>query len=214
MDKKRFSRVRYVYGGILFLIFALGILLIKEYLWFITLPVAFYLGYKIPFLNLIFSKRKNDLLNSYLFPQFLQSFLALLSSSGNVYQTLVETIKYTSDPLQTELKRLVENIEQGNRRDDYLAFANYIGTSEAYMIMDMIYQFSEYGVKKEALKELENYIYILHENKTDELIQRKMIEMDKYSYMPIFISLIVSFGFAAVIFFHYFKDITNAISGL
>lgn len=211
-EKKKFLLIRCIYGLILFCFFALGILFIKEYLWLMSLPIIFYMGYKIPYLNLILNKKKSDLINSYLFPQFLGSFLALLSSSGNVYQTLVETVEYTDDPLRSELNNLIEKIEQGNNRDDYLAFADYIGTSEAYMIMDMIYQFSEYGVQKEAIQELENYIHTLQENKVDELIQQKMIQMDKYGYMPIFISLFLTLGFAAVIFFYFFQDITKAIN--
>lgn len=211
-ERKKFSQVRYLYGFLFFLMAAMVVLLFQHYLSFVALPLVTFIGYKVPYIMLILSKRKSDLINSYLFPQFLQSFMALLSSSGNVYQTLVATIDYTSDPLQTELKKLVKKIERQNNRDDYLTFAEYVGNSEAYMIMDMIYQFSEFGVRKDSLDELERYILSLQENKMDELIARKMMEMDKLGFVPIFISLFLVGGFAVVLFLHYMKDVTEAIS--
>src|SRR5690625_768134 len=183
-DKKQFTFYRIIYGSVLFFIFATGVLLLQEYLWFLVTPIAFFIGYKMPYWSLISSKKKSDLTVSFLFPQFLQSFMALLQSSGNIYQTLKVTTDYINDPLKSELEKLVNNIEEGNHRDDYMAFANFIGTNEAYMIMDMIYQFSEFGVKKEAINELESYVQSLQENKVNELIERKMLSVEKYGYTP------------------------------
>lgn len=213
-SRKKFMQFRYLYGFLFFLIGAMVALLFNHYLTYILLPIIAFVGYKVPYVQLILNKRKQDLINSYLFPQFLQSFLALLTSSGNVYQTLVASIDYTSEPLKTELKKLVARIEQSNNRDDYLAFADYVGTSEAFMIMDMIYQFSEFGVRKDSLEELERYIYDLQENKIDELIQRKMLEMDKLGFIPIFISLFLVGGFAVILFMHYMNDVMSAVNFL
>ncbi|UZM97422.1 hypothetical protein OL548_19885 [Lysinibacillus sp. MHQ-1] len=56
----------------------------------------------------------------------------------------------------------------------------------------MIYQFSEQGVEKESIQELERYIQNLQENKVDELIQHKMNASDKFGLFPILISLFFS----------------------
>lgn len=212
-DKKKFKRERFIFGGLLFLIFSLFVLMIDKPLFFLLTPFGFFLGYKIPYINLTLRKREADLIVSFLFPQFLQSFIALSSSSGNVYQMLRNSIPYTSEPLKKQLIILVEKIESGNnRREDYLAFAEYIGTSEAYMIMNMIYQFSEFGVKKETLAVLEDYIKNMMENKTNELINKKMASMEKLGLMPLFISLFFVIGFAGLIFLHYFQNVIGTIS--
>lgn len=211
-NRKKFMRFRYLYGFLFFLIGAMIAILINHYFAYLLLPILAFIGYKFPYVQLILNKRKKDLINSYIFPQFLQSFIALLNSSGNVYQTLVASIDYTNEPLKTELKKLVARIEKSNDRDDYLAFANYVDTSEAFMIMDMIYQFSEFGIRKESLKELESYILSLQENKMEELIARKMQEMEKLGFIPIFISLFLVGGFAVVLFLHYMSDVMNSIN--
>lgn len=213
-DKKKFTRSRYLLAGFLFLLYGISALIVKKYWGFLGLPVAFFIGYKLPYLQLFMKKKEKDLLVSFLFPQFLQSFIALLPSSGNVYQTLQSTIKYTGEPLRSELEKLVKKIEKENNRDDYLAFAEFVGSSEAYMIMDMIYQFSEFGVKEEALQELNHYIETLQENKVDELINKKMLQMDKYGYGAIFISMFLVGGFAVLIFMYYMKDVMDAINVL
>ncbi|MEG0258566.1 MAG: type II secretion system F family protein [Lysinibacillus sp.] len=210
--KRSFIITRVLYGVITTLFFLMGMMLLKNYLWLVASPAAFYFGWKYAYLNLLLNKKNLDVKNAFLFPQFLQSFMALLSSSGNVYQALKESIHYTSDPLKYELEKLVQKIEKGNNRVDYLVFAEYVGSSEAYMIMNMIYQFSEQGVEKESLRELELYIHNLQENKVDELIQSKMVAIEKYGMIPIFISLVLVGGFAGVIFMHYMSDVTNALN--
>lgn len=212
-DKKKFRNQQLLYGSLFFIIFTLVILMTGKQLLLIFTPVGFLLGYKIPYINLIFQKKEADLTVSFLFPQFLQSFIALSSSSGNVYQMLKNSIPYTGEPLRSELVKLLRKIEVGNnRREDYLAFAEFVGTSEAYMIMNMIYQFSEFGIKKETLTVLEDYIKNMTENKTNELINKKMASMDKLGLMPLFVSLFFVISFAGVIFWHYFQHVIGTVS--
>ncbi|MFD1705221.1 MULTISPECIES: flagellar assembly protein FlaJ [Siminovitchia] len=210
-DKKSFRITRLIYGFVLFFIFAVGFLIMQKPLWLLLTPLAFYVGYKLPYFSLISLKKNEELRTSFLFPQFLQSFMGLLSSSGNIYQTLKATIPYTGEPLKRELEKLVKNIEKDNHRDYYIAFAEFVGTNEAYTIMDMIYQFSEYGVKKDTLHDLRDYIQGLDENKVNELIERKMMSGEKYGYMSIFISLFLLLGYAGAILFYYLGDIMDAL---
>lgn len=210
--KKKFFIQRILYGVIVSMLFAMIIMVLKTPIWLIATPATFYLGWKFAYFKLLYTKNNIDVKNSFLFPQFLQSFIALLPSSGNVYQTLKTTVNYTPDPLDKELVKLIKKIEQGNDRNAYLEFAEYIGSSEAYMVMNMIYQFSEQGVEKESIQELERYIQNLKENKVDELIQYKMNASDKFGLFPILISLFLVGGFAAVIFLHYMRDVTDALN--
>ncbi|WP_121639688.1 flagellar assembly protein FlaJ [Virgibacillus sp. Bac330] len=211
-SQKKFSQMRWILGIVLFLLFAIGVLILQKPMWLIGSPVAFFIGYKLPYLDLMLNKKKNDLLMSFLFPQFLQSFMALQSSSGNIYQTLKETVNYTNEPLKKELKKLVKRIEQDNNREAYIDFAKYIGSAEAYMIMDKIYQFSEFGVKADALRELQNYIQSIHENKTNELIDSRMTAMENLAIPPILISLFIVGSFAVVIFMYYMEDVMDAMN--
>lgn len=210
--KKEFNTARYIYGSILFLIFAVGFLMIGKYVYLLLTPIAFFIGFKLPYFSLMSSKKQVDLVVSFLFPQFLQNFMALLPSSGNVYQTLKVTTEYMNDPIKSQLEVLVKKIEQSNDREHYLEFAEFIGSSESYMIMDMIYQFSEFGVKKESLDYLRNYIQGLDENKVNELINKKMVASEKYGYTGIFIGMFFVLGYTGVIFIHYFKYVMDALS--
>lgn len=215
-ERKAFTRVRFIMATLFALLYMMAIFLLQKNIFFLGMPVVAFIGYKVPYLKLLQQKKQSDLINSYLFPEFLDSFLACLaSSSENIYQALLATVPYTKGSLKKELKKLIKGIQQKNDRDDYLEFAEYMGTSEAYMVMDMIYQFSVFGVKKEALKELSEYIRHINENKVDELIQSKMEDMDKLAIGPMVILLLLIGGFAATVFLHfYFQNVVGALDVL
>lgn len=210
-DAKPFKIIRIIYGLLFLMFFATSALLFENYLLLIGSPIVAIIGYKFPYLNLILRKEKQNLIVSFLFPEFLQSFMALLSSSGNVYQTLVASVPHVGEPIKSELEKLIRNIEKENKREYYLEFAEYIGTSEAYMILDLIYQFSEFGIKKDALQQIEQYIQSIVENKTEELIEKKMSVMDVLSFPPLLISLVLVFGFAVVLFLYYMQDVSDVL---
>ena len=191
-------KVRIIYGLLFTLIGAIVIYKLGNLLYFIAVPFLFVLAFKYPYYNLVKNKKRIDNDNSYLFPDFLGSFIGLIPSSGNVYQTLVATLPYTKDPLRTGLEEMIAKIEDDNRRAHYMDFADYIGTSEAYMVMDMIYQFSEFGIKKEPLKELERFVMDLETNKQNEVIAKKMNDMEFLGFIPIFISMYLVMGFLVV----------------
>ncbi|MFZ7947183.1 MULTISPECIES: hypothetical protein [Bacillaceae] len=197
-EKKDFMKVRIIYGLLLTLIGAMVIYRMGNLLYFIAVPFLFVLAFKYPYYNLVKNKKRIDNDNSYLFPDFLGSFIGLIPSSGNVYQTLVATMPYTKDPLRTGLEELIAKIEDDNRREHYMDFADYIGTSEAYMVMDMIYQFSEFGIKKEPLKELERFVMDLEANKQNEVIAKKINDMEFLGFIPIFISMYLVIGFLVI----------------
>lgn len=213
-DKKKFKQTRLIMGALFALVAAMFILYMQKYMFLFIVLVVFFVGYKYPYFTMYNQKQKDDYLNSYLFPEFLQSFIALIPTSANVYQTLIETVPYTRKPLQAQVELLIKNIEENNSRDHYLKFAEYVGSSEAYMIMDMIYQFSEFGIKKEAIKELEDYITEIQKNRVDALIEKKVGSMEFLGFLPIFISLITILGFAVAVMIHYLGGVTGSISNI
>src|SRR5690625_6104012 len=112
-------------------------------------------SYKIPYIDLIRKKRRDNIIKKFMFPTFLRYFISLLDTQGNVYQTLRATVPYLSEPIKTEvIKMLVKLKHQNvNNRDAFMNFVEYIGSSEAHMIMGMINEFNEEGINKEEVKE-------------------------------------------------------------
>lgn len=215
ISKKQLLLKRILYSHILSMLFFMGISFMQvSAIWYICLPIAFFIGWKLPYLKLLLDKSSIDLKNAFLFLPFSQSFMVLLPSTGNVYQALKTTVPYTQAPLNSKLEELIKKIEQGNNRQDYLEFAAYIGSPEAYMIMNMIYQFSEQGVRKEAIQALQQYIQNIQENKVDQLIETKMDTSFKISYLPMLLALFLVASFAVVLFTHYIGTIVDALSVL
>ncbi|MEC1177271.1 hypothetical protein P9B03_02140 [Metasolibacillus meyeri] len=216
LPKKRFMTQRWLYSFLLSLLFCMGISITQaEVIWYLGLPTAFFIGWKTPYLRLLMEKNTVDVKNAFLFLPFSQSFMVLLPSvNGNVYQALKLTVPYTAAPLDKKLKELIEKIEKGNNRQDYLDFAKYIGSPEAYMIMNMIYQFSEQGIQKESIQTLQRYIQNIQENKVDQLIETKMDTSFKISFLPVLLSLFIVGAFIVLIFAHYFKTIADALDVL
>lgn len=216
LPKKQFMIKRFLNSSLFSLFLCIIISLTKaEVIWYLGLPIAFFVGWKLPYLRLLMEKNTADVKNAFLFLPFSNSFMVLLPNvNGNVYQALKLTLPYTAAPLDKKLKELIEKIEKGNNRQDYLDFAKYIGSPEAYMIMNMIYQFSEQGIQKESIQTLQRYIQNMQENKVDQLIETKMDTSFKISFLPVLLSLFIVGAFIVLIFAHYFKTIADALDVL
>ncbi|TES48807.1 flagellar assembly protein FlaJ [Halalkalibacterium halodurans] len=213
VNKAKFNGYRIVWAC-LFVLFAL----FSSYsfqnisLALIGVPLLGYLGYKLPYVQLLMQKNRVDKIKSIIFPIFLRYFISLLETQGNVYQTLKATLKYVKHPLlHDELQKLVNAIEKKNDRNSYLDFAHYIGTPEAVNVMSIIYDFSEHGVNKKDLKELETIIYQLHFNKTNELIKYKVNAMEKYANPVLITCVLFTLSFVAV---SLVMTVNDALSGL
>lgn len=206
--KKNYTILKWSLAVFVFLIYALGALFIKKYWLLILAPLFSFIAFRYPYFQMVMQKKRSDLLKSYLFPEFLRYFLSLIHTSGNVYLTLQATIPYLKEPLRSEVQKLVEKIEQKNDRKAYMEFADFIGNSEAQLIMGMIYEFTEIGIKQETLAELASYIDKLQENKINELIERKVRSMDIYSAPAIILGTFFILGFAGTILVYYWTGIS------
>lgn len=163
-------------------------------------------GYKLPYILINSTRKSQAVINKYLFADFLQTFLALIGTTNNVYATLVASKSYVEEPLRTELEKLIDLIEFDNRREYYTDFARYIDTSEAYMVMDMIYKFSAFGLDNESLIKISELIDNLQNNQIDELIEKKMNSQENVGFIPLFITMILVGGYTVVMFIHYFSQ--------
>lgn len=209
---KTFLTSRLLHIVLMLLLVGMAFYVTKELKILALVPVAAVVGYKLPYYNLLAYHEKRNRLNRQLFPEFLVTFIALLPTSGNVYQTLVAALPYTKDPLRSSLEKLITKIEDNNNREDYLEFAETVGTSESFMLMDMMFQFSEYGIKKESFTEMQRFSQELDKNIMAELIDQKINGMESLGLAPVFIALFFIISFAGVIGWHYLSGVSGIIS--
>ncbi|PGR83703.1 hypothetical protein [Bacillus cereus] len=147
---------------------------------FLSAPLFGYLGWKNQYYKMVqlYNKRKDHL--SFLFPEFLTTFISLLGSSqsdGNIIQTLRLTSDYVRDPLKAQLTYLVDSVTKNpdpeSAYEAFMNFSEFIGTREASQVMMLVYEMYRYGTNESALAELEEKIDRLNDNKLDELVVRK-----------------------------------------
>lgn len=208
-NKRRFL-IKRILIALLFLVLGYLLYVVTSNNWLlVAMPVMAFLGYKLPYIELISRKNKDDIIKQYMFPTFLRYFISLLDTQGNVFQTLKAIIPYVDEPIKTEVIKMVTRLEEQNvnNRDAFMDFAEYIGSSEAHMIMGMIFEFNEEGINKDDAKELENTIKELQENKTNELIEQKVHSLDKHANPIMVYGLAYVFMFTGILFVSYFKTL-------
>lgn len=190
-----------LYMVVLFSMFNIWLLLLT--------PVVIFFGYKLPYFELLKVKKREDLVKEHMFPTFLRYFISLINIHGNVYQTLKATVPYMKDPLKSELINLVEKMDDKNYENfhAFTEFADFVGSAESHMIMDMIHQFDEEGIKKSSLEELELTVKKLQENKISELIDLNVTTVDKHADPVLVYSLIYVISFTIILFVAYFREI-------
>lgn len=209
IDSKKFFRKRLIFAISFLMAYTLLYLIIKYPLMLIGFPIVLFFGFKFPYIEVLSYKKKEDIIKEYLFPSFLRYFISLIGSQGNVYQTLRATIPYLESPLKEEVQVLVEKLDDENidDRDAFLEFAEFINTNEAHMIIGMIYEFHVEGILKDDLKELENTIIHLQENKVNELIEYKVNSMDKHANPILVYGILYTLGFSFITIAAYFTTI-------
>lgn len=174
----------------------------------LLLPVFLFVGYKIPYYELMRNKSKEDIVRELMFPTFLRYFVSLIGTKGNVYQTLKSIVPYMDDPFRTELIKLIKRLEDDRveNHQAYMAFADFVGSSDAYMIMGVINQFDEEGIKKKDLQELELLVKNLQENKVNEAIEMKVNALDKHADPILFYGLTYIIIFTLTVFITMFNN--------
>lgn len=209
INEKKFLKKRLLISLIFFLLY-LAIIMNQNKLWLLAgIPIVMYLGYKLPYAELVKIKNRHDLIKQYEFPTFLRYFISLYYTQGNVYQTIKATIPYIHEPMKSDLKLLLEQLDEKNsdKRQAFIRFAEKIGSSEAYMIMEMIYEFYEEGTSMEDINELENTVKSLQENKVNELIEYKVSKMSKHADPILVYGLLFIFLFTGLTLVAYMKQI-------
>lgn len=211
LNKKAFTRDRLLLGFGLMIAFVLIAIMLDDPALYALAFLGFVGGYKYPYYNLYMRKVNEDELKGYVFPQFLRAFLTLMSTQGNIYQTLRECIPQVDEPIRSKLIELTEKIETNNDYMHYWEFAEFIGTTEAQMVMSMIHGFSESGARKEELEELERMIEDIQVNKMAVVIRQKASQQERYTGYPILLTVGFVLVFAATVLV---QNITKFASNL
>jgi Flp pilus assembly protein TadB len=211
IPKKKFQNNRIVLAALFFFV---GVLLATQSTRAIILiPIFMFFGYKMPYFSLANKKKKSDILKNFAFPKFIDTFLTLLDTQGNVYNTLKATVPHIKDPLSSKLQKMVEDIETGeDRRQPYIEFAQYVGSPEAFTTMDKLYQFDTEGIRKESLNTLESHIRNLNENKTKEVIDKEIRKTERFGFPPLIFAVIFVLSFMGIQFYYYGTTMSNYLN--
>lgn len=212
INEKKFFYKRMLLAFLFFIVYSLLILKSHNAWLIIGVPFVMLLGFKIPYWELVSKKEKQDIIKEYIFPNFLRYFISLLNTQGNVYKTLKATIPYIHEEgFKKELMKLIERLDEKNvnNYEAFMEFSDYIGTSEAHMIIGMIHEFNEEGINKEDIKELENVINNLQENKIKELIEYKVSRLEKHANPILIYGIVYVMIFTLLAQFAYLTDLLN-----
>lgn len=198
---------------VLFLVLALYTVLVyvfKDNIWFyLAYPLVALIAYKLPYYELLKIVSRENIIKEQMFPTFLRYFISLVSTQGNVYRTLRAIVPYMEEPLRAELIELIKKLDSKDVEDydAFIEFADFIGSSEAHMIMSIINQFNEEGINRDELNELEDTIKELQENKMNEAIEYKVNSLDKHANPILVYAITYTILFTITLFVAYFKDL-------
>ncbi len=189
-------------NGILFLI----LIILRSWTLLALAPIMCVIGWLMPYGYLLLIKKSSAAVKVQIFPQFLRYFIALFPTNETVLQTLQQTLPFIKDiDFQKQVQLLIIKVE--SRADDageaFIEFADYIGTSEAHLVMSFLYEFDLEGINREELVMLEHIIHQLHLNNVHEVCLRKENSISKYANPPIILALFFVFTFALCVFYYY-----------
>jgi hypothetical protein len=217
ISKKAFLRSRLKMVLVILIVFSTFIFFNQKPYYILFSPIIFFLAWKLPFLFLLRQKNYDGLLKTYLFPNFLKLFICLFPVKETVLRTLQSTTDYLENgSFLRELKLLISEIEGRNCDTSmpFIKFADYIGTSEAHLVMSFLYEFDQQGIKKEELLTLESIVQDMHENMVNEICLIKENKMMKFANPPIFLALTFIFSFVLSIFYYYLANNIPGIKGV
>lgn len=211
-DPKVFKRYRLKQAFLLML--ALGVcgLFTMQLSLMIILPIiGFIAGYKYPYHQMMTHKKRDEIMRGYMFPTYLKNFLNILETNGNVYQTFIESIKYTDEPLKSAVQEMVLAIEIDKTQRPFIEFANYVGSQEANQIMGVIYQFTTVGLDTAKLRKLNETVDKLQENKINEMISYKVTSLERFSNFPVIVTLLYTMSFVGTLLFLHFNNVMEML---
>lgn len=180
----------------------------------ITTAIGGYAGYKKRYTTIRSQVRQQEGKVSLMFPEFLQTFISLLDAnpSASIVTILETTVPYLKQPIKNEVMKLVKAIYTDGRnesvRHSMMVFAQYMNTDEAMRIMMLIYSMYEEGSNPSMLKELEDKVDQLNQNKVDTYVNRKGRTLAGKSFPALVLGIAFIFAYIGLLGVAY---VTNAM---
>lgn len=181
-------------GGILAIIVALLLVL-----------VGAYGGWKFKYIALRNAVKEQNAQLDMMFPEFLQTFIALLEANptNNITSVLETSIPYLKQPIRQQVLKIVNSVyEDGtneNVRQSMMTFAEYIGNVEATRIMDIINSMYMSGANPQVLTELDEKVQAMNANKVRVYVEKKSKGLQSLSMPSLVMGIIFIFGFLGVV---------------
>lgn len=171
----------------------------------LLLIVFSYLGWKYQYMQVIQLVKRQDSKLSLMFPEFLQTFIALLEAapSSSILTVLETTIPYLKPPIKQQVVRLVSDMYRDGSnesvRESMLKFSSYINSLEANRIMNLVYSMYVDGANPEMLKELDAKVQQLNENKVKAYVSKKANRLKGTAFPALVLGIIFVFGYIGII---------------
>lgn len=165
------------------------------------------IGYKFPYFTLLLQKKEVEERIANIFPDFAQAFSIIMPTRNNILTAMKEAVEFTAEPLQTKLIDVIKKIDaEGDKREFYLELADYVGTADAYTIMDQLYKFSVQGYDEETLRKQQDMIKKMQEDKMDFISDKKTNSMDNIGILPLLSASVFIACFVGVILIRKFNE--------
>lgn len=164
-----------------------------------------YGGWKFKYIQLRGAVKEQNAQLDMMFPEFLQTFIALLEASptNNITSVLETSIPYLKQPVRQQVLKIVnrvyENGTDENVRDAMMTFAEYIGNVEATRIMDIINSMYVSGANPQVLKELDEKVQAMNANKVRTYVEKKSKGLQSLSMPSLVLGIVFVFGFLGVV---------------
>jgi len=200
ISKSTFVKTRFLFTliGVL-LLGGMGWYIFEEFSIFVYIfaAVGALVGFKYPYLKLGRMKKITEKKLEMLFSDFLEAYVIIQPTKKNNLNIFQASLPFIKEPLHSGVEKLTKRIGvEGDKREIYMEFAEYVNTPDAYTFMDQFYKFSVDGYKDEALTKLINHIRKTQENRMSFVIKNKTDFMENMGIFPllcgtVFIILVV-----------------------
>lgn len=174
--------------------------------------VGGYIGWKLKYYELTTAVKTQNNRLSLMFPEFLQTFIALLESSptSSIVTILETTVPYLKSPIRQQIVKLVNAIYQDGTdsqvRISMMNFASYINSPEASRIMSLIYSMYVEGANPEILKELNEKVTQLNNNKVDAYVSKKATALSGKAFPSLVLGVFYILVYVGLVGLRYVSD--------
>lgn len=174
--------------------------------------VGGYIGWKLKYYELTNAVKTQNNRLSLMFPEFLQTFIALLESSptSSIVTILETTVPYLKSPIRQQIVKLVNAIYQDGTdsqvRISMMNFASYINSPEASRIMSLIYSMYVEGANPEILKELNEKVTQLNNNKVEAYVSKKASALSGKAFPSLVLGVFYILVYVGLVGLRYVTD--------